>query len=307
MGLWMFLGYAFQAVGLSYTTAQRSGFLLYLNVKFVPFLGRFLFGKEIGPATWASALAAFAGTALLAYGGGGGDGTAPSDVASAGGGGALNLNVGDLWSVAAALASAMFILRLESASGAVSNAATTSAAAREGNDGVRGAGWGEGEGEGGGGAALNAATLITVAALSLIWTILDSSVALYSSSTPYDAALAVRSALESIVHTATAHPVALVYLGGVTTALANYLQTVAQRDVSAERASVVYAMDPVYGAIFASLLLGESLVGWNQWAGAGIIAAAAATNAFLDPGATTTPEGEDGVRGEGGNDDGKGK
>ena len=30
MGLWMFLGFSFQAIGLATTTAQRSGFLLYL-------------------------------------------------------------------------------------------------------------------------------------------------------------------------------------------------------------------------------------------------------------------------------------
>lgn len=37
------------------------------------------------------------------------------------------------------------------------------------------------------------------------------------------------------------------------------MQTFAQRTVTAERAAVVYALDPVYGAVFAYLLLGERL------------------------------------------------
>lgn len=235
MGTWMFLGYAFQAVGLAFTTAQRSGFLLYLNVKFVPFFARILFGRDISAATWASAFTALAGTALLSYDG--------SD---------LSLNVGDLWSVAAAAASAMFILRLESASGAVKDSS-----------------------------ALNAASLWVVAAASLVWTI---GKGIASPPSPDIGAMdASRAIVDSVVQTVVSHPFALIYLGGVTTALANYIQTKAQKDISAERASIIYAMDPVYGAFFASLLLGESLNSYGI-AGAGLITLAAATNAFLDLG-----------------------
>ena len=59
----MFLGYAFQAIGLETTTASRSGFLLYLNVKLVPFFFSFLiFGKQIRASTWLSAFVTFVGT-----------------------------------------------------------------------------------------------------------------------------------------------------------------------------------------------------------------------------------------------------
>ena len=94
LGCWTFLGFAFQSVGLETTTASRSAFLLYLNVKIVPFFAYFLFKKEISAATWVSASCALLGTFLLAN-----DGGAPS--------------VGDFWSMAAAAASAMYILRLE--------------------------------------------------------------------------------------------------------------------------------------------------------------------------------------------------
>lgn len=228
MGFWMFLGFSFQAIGLGFTTAQRSGFLLYLNVKFVPFLARILFGREISNATWASAVAAFTGTALLAYGG--------SNGASG-----LALNVGDLWSIAAAVASAMFILRLEQASSQVPNAAQ-----------------------------LNSACLWVVTLLAGVWTVGQADGG------------TLASTWQDVSSIISQHPWQVVYLSGVTTAFANLIQTKAQRDVSAERASVIYAMDPVYGAGFSYVLLGETLGGIPGWIGAGIITLAAATNAFLD-------------------------
>ena len=237
----MFCGYAFQAIGLLNTTAQRSGFLLYLNVKFVPFFARILFGREISIPTWASAFTALVGTALLSF-----DGTTAA------------LNVGDLWSIAAAAASAMFILRLESASAGVPDSS-----------------------------ALNAACLTVVAAGSLVWTIGET---LMSSGIPdMNVVEACRITLSNVAYTVQKHPFALIYLGGITTALANYIQTKAQKGISAERASIIYAMDPVYGAIFSNLLLGESLSAYGV-VGAGIITVAAATNAFLDLGVKSSTQ-----------------
>jgi drug/metabolite transporter (DMT)-like permease len=204
---------------------------LYLNVKFVPFFAKILFGREISVPTWVSAFIAVLGTALLSWEGN-----------------SLELNVGDLWSIAAAATSAMFILRLEAASAAVSDSA-----------------------------ALNATILWVVTIASLVWTmgqgILDTSSTVET----------IPHVWDNVLYTVKSHPFALVYLSGVTTALANYIQTRAQKNVSAERASVIYAMDPVYGAIFSFWLLGERLTGVGI-VGAGLITAAAATNAFLDLG-----------------------
>ena len=228
MGFWMFLGFAFQAIGLATTTAQRSGFLLYLNVKFVPFFAFVLLGRQISLSTWLSALTAFAGTALLAY-----DGTSWS------------INQGDLWSIAAAAASAMYILRLDVAANAVGD-----------NNSVR----------------LNAACLWIVTLLSGIWSLLGTSA--------QDPSQFVHQLTDIVTH----HPWEVFYLSAVTTALANFIQTKSQKEVSAERASVIYAMDPVYGAFFSNLILGESLTSLG-FVGAGMITAAAATNALLDLGA----------------------
>ncbi|GAX26818.1 hypothetical protein FisN_9Lh087 [Fistulifera solaris] len=226
MGFWMFLGFSFQAIGLEYTTAQKSGFLLYLNVKFVPFLAYLLLGRIIRPSTLLSALVAFTGTALLA--------TADSSTNE----GLNDLNIGDAWSVAAAMASAMFILRLEQASAQVTNAAE-----------------------------FNAASLWVVATLSAVWTCWNV--------VPLDVG-------DSLWRTATEHGWEIVYLGGVATALTNWIQSKAQKGISAERAAVIYAMDPVYGAFFSSWWLGESLEGLQGWIGAGMITLAAATNALMD-------------------------
>lgn len=251
MGTWMFLGYAFQAIGLEFTTAQRSGFLLYLNVKFVPFLGRLLFGRKISMATWLSALTALMGTALLSCNGS-----------------TISLNVGDLWSVLAAAASAMFILRLETASASVKNSS-----------------------------ALNATSLWTVTVASLLWTIgeslqtgVDSNLdgSLFSTDRLMEV---TQISILNVLKVLQTHPLELLYLGGATTAFANYIQTKAQGRISAERASIIYALDPVYGAFFAYIFLGEELSQYGV-AGAALITIAAATNALLDLGVKDDTEKE---------------
>jgi drug/metabolite transporter (DMT)-like permease len=63
----------------------------------------------------------------------------------------------------------------------------------------------------------------------------------------------------------------MIYLSGVTTPLATWILAKAQRDISAERASVIYAVDPVYGAAFSYLLVGETLGGVPGWIGARLI------------------------------------
>jgi drug/metabolite transporter (DMT)-like permease len=175
MGFWMFLGFSLQAIGLLSTTAQRSGFLLYLNVKFVPFFAYLLLGRQISTSTWISALAAFSGTALLAL-----DGQS------------IGLNEGDFWSVLAAAASAMFILRLETASVQVPKSAE-----------------------------LNACSLFTVAVLSGLWTFIGQDGLSIES---------MLSTLSGFKRIAVSHPFELLYLGAISTALSNFLQAKAQKD-----------------------------------------------------------------------------
>ena len=51
----------------------------------------------------------------------------------------------------------------------------------------------------------------------------------------------------------------LLYLGAIATAGMLFLQAIAQRHVSADKAALVYAMEPVFAAMFAWLWLNEML------------------------------------------------
>lgn len=205
-----------QAVALQTTSAARSAFLLYLNVKLVPLLAWAIYGRAVQPSVWASAALALFGTILLSY-----DGSPPV--------------IGDAWSIAAALASAMFIVRLEKASERVDAS------------------------------ALSAISLAGVTLMSAVWVF-------------FEAVLRggenIGQMILGILPGSLEGGLGVVYLGLVTTALSNYLQAIGQKGVPAERAAVVYALDPVYGAIFAGLLLGERL-GVQGLVGAGLVCVAA--------------------------------
>merc|ERR1711879_255118 len=161
-----------------------------------------------------------------------------------------------------AAASAMFILRLELASLVIPDASM-----------------------------LNSTCLWTVTALAAAWAMIQQSPSFDDSAAQAaqqhqqartsTSSSIVQGLFNSMHDNLLAHPLAIVYLGVVTTAVANYIQTVAQRGVTAERACIIYAMDPVYGAIFAYLLLGEKL-GLQGLVGALIVFFAAIINIFFD-------------------------
>jgi drug/metabolite transporter (DMT)-like permease len=62
----------------------------------------------------------------------------------------------------------------------------------------------------------------------------------------------------------------VIYLGVIATGLCNYLQTIGQRSVSAEKASIIFSLDPVYSAVFARYFLDERL-GTQGYVGAAVI------------------------------------
>lgn len=234
----MFLGFALQTVGLQFTSASKSAFLLYLNVKFVPFLGWFVLGKRIRRIALVSAMLALLGTYLLF--------SSNNSHSSA--------NIGDLWSILAAVVSAMFILRMEAAMEHVTKE---------------------------NGAALSAASLWTVTFLNCCWAYLYSQDNMEK--TVWSVLIDIHGSIGFTWN--VGNICALVYLGGVCTSLTNYIQAICQSSkdggVSAERASIIYAMDPVWGALFAHCGLGEAL-GIRGYAGAGLIVLAAVSSAIFD-------------------------
>lgn len=69
------------------------------------------------------------------------------------------------------------------------------------------------------------------------------------------------------------HGMILLYLGVVATAGMLWLQAIAQRQVPADKASVIYAMEPVFAALFAWLWLQEVLSGRAALGGALVVVA----------------------------------
>ncbi|QOV88964.1 DMT family transporter [Humisphaera borealis] len=93
LSFWLWAGYATQAIGLKYTTVNRSAFVTSLNVVFVPIL-TVMAGRKVGRLVWVMVGVALAGAALLTY-----DGSQP--------------NIGDLWTLGCAVTYATYIMRLE--------------------------------------------------------------------------------------------------------------------------------------------------------------------------------------------------
>ena len=72
---------------------------------------------------------------------------------------------------------------------------------------------------------------------------------------------------------ATAHWVALTYLGVIATAAMLFLQALGQRGLSADKSAVIFAMEPVFAALTAWLWLGELLTGRAAMGAALVLAA----------------------------------
>ena len=72
---------------------------------------------------------------------------------------------------------------------------------------------------------------------------------------------------------------ALLYLGLVVTTCTVYIQTWGQARVKSTQAAVIYTLEPVWGLIFAYLILGEVL-GWRGCFGAAIIISATLISQF---------------------------
>lgn len=207
LSLWQVLGFTLQLVGLQWTTASRSAFLLYLNAPLVPFFAKLLGERLLGLRSYGAAALAVVGTLLLTY-----DGASP--------------NIGDLVSVGAAAASAMFIVRLGRHSARYDDAAGLSAITLA---------W----------------TAVWCAALAAINVVVDPT---GHADLGRDVAMLLGSS-----DGAPAHMLQLVYLSVVVTALASWMQAWGQARVKPHEAVIIYTMDPIYGAFFAWLMLGERL------------------------------------------------
>lgn len=77
-------------------------------------------------------------------------------------------------------------------------------------------------------------------------------------------------ALASLPARATPHAMTILYLGACATAAMLFLQAIGQRKVSADKAAVIYSMEPVFASLFGWMWLGEVL-GVRGLAGGAIV------------------------------------
>lgn len=67
LGIWLFAGYAFQTLGLLYTTPAKSGFITGLCVVLVPVFSMFILKKRTSGAAWLGVAIATGGLFLLSH------------------------------------------------------------------------------------------------------------------------------------------------------------------------------------------------------------------------------------------------
>ncbi|MFL0268157.1 DMT family transporter [Candidatus Clostridium radicumherbarum] len=91
LGLLLFVGFAFQTVGLQYTTPSKNAFLTAINVVMVPFIGILLYKRSLDKFGIAGAVLACIGVGILTLDGG------------------FNVNKGDIFTLICALSFAFHI------------------------------------------------------------------------------------------------------------------------------------------------------------------------------------------------------
>ncbi|CAG9467883.1 unnamed protein product [Pedinophyceae sp. YPF-701] len=219
LGLWLFIGYTAQAVGLAETDASRGAFTGTFTVLTVPILVG-LSGRKIAGSTWAAAAAAIFGVSLLV-----GDPTSAPP------------NSGDIWCVVSAVLFGVHKFRTESITARFEDTL-----------------------------ALMAVQLAVLAGASTVACV------------PEIAGLltAPEGAVEAVTSAAAQVPWwQIAYMGLATTALTLWIEMESLKEVSAPLAALIYTAEPLWGAMFAWVLLDERW-GAAGWVGAAIIVGSSA-------------------------------
>ncbi len=228
--------YVFSTVGIKYTISARASFFTCLTFVFVPIINRILFKVKINGIIARSIIICFAGVLLLCYTPG-----------MAG----LALNVGDLLCMVASVAGSLHIIFLDriSRGGSVDLKA-------DGAD-VDGAVNGDAADGNGSGAGIDFDPM-------LFTTLLMAFVALWTS------VAALFTGAFRDIHITPLHLGTIIFLGLFCSAIAFLLQSVCQQYVPANRAGVIFAMEPASGCVISVILLNEAM-GAAGWIGAGLV------------------------------------
>jgi drug/metabolite transporter (DMT)-like permease len=137
--------------------------------------------------------------------------------------------------------------------------------------------------EGGGNLAGDAATIVCALAYALYVIVLSQRSARHEATHLAATQIAVMAvlgtawmltqspdSLVTLTSRAAPHASTLIYLGAVATAGMLFLQAVGQRRVAAEKAALIFAMEPVFAALFGWMWLGE-LLGWRGVVGGAFV------------------------------------
>jgi drug/metabolite transporter (DMT)-like permease len=199
VGIFLFLGYTFQTVGLKYTTATKAGFITGLSVVLVPIISHFFIREKISKNSILGVILAVIGLWFLNYSN------------------SFNFNFGDFLVLLCAVSFAMHIISVGLYARKVDYV------------------------------LLVIVQLTTVFVLSFLMALFFErpGIHLY-----YPAGV-----WWSIILT-----------GIFATALAFYMQNKFQRYSTATKTAIIFSGEPIFGAIFAYLLLGEK-VGLIAWIG----------------------------------------
>ncbi len=194
LGFFLFIGYAFQTVGLVYTTSSKAGFITGLSVMIVPILAIFLLKEQPKPVVFISAGVGTVGLYFLTLAG------------------LTGINFGDLLIFICAIGFAIHIV--------LTSKFTEQHPALP----------------------LTIIQLLTVSLLSFL------SSFLFEKQTVL---------IEQILHRDVIF--ALFITSIFATALAFYIQTKFQQFTSAARVAIIFAMEPVFAALTAFLVINERL------------------------------------------------
>lgn len=228
--------YVFSTVGIKYTISARASFFTCLTFVFVPIINRILFKVKINGIIARSIIICFAGVLLLSYTPG-----------MAG----LALNVGDVLCMVASVAGSLHIIFLDRISRS-GGSADLKAAGADANDGAADQ------------VGVNGSGTVNDFDPMLFTTLLMAFVALWTS------AAALFTGAFKDIHITPLHLGTIIFLGLFCSAIAFLLQSVCQQYVPANRAGVIFAMEPASGCVISVILLNEAM-GAAGWIGAGLV------------------------------------
>jgi drug/metabolite transporter (DMT)-like permease len=268
LGTYLFLGNGLQILGLKTVPSDRAGFLVQLTTVMVPLMHAFLAGTgltSIPIQTWIACLLAFSGVVVMELDGR--DALVDGGIFSSLSAAVNSFSHGDLLIVLAAVVYTLHVVRLGKY--AKETTAVKLATAKATTEAILSVGL--------------VLLLMTVGAASPVE---GNGLLAYAQETGREITTFFSSITNGIVSgkvpTSVLLPAlgAVLWTGWVTCAYTIYAQSFGQRRVSPTDANLIYTLQPIFTALFAWLLLGETL-GPAGFAGAALIGSAVYTAAMM--------------------------